>query len=56
MSEKVDCRSCSYHNYSPIGIFPSETCSIHIHMNMDCVCEDYTTSKWIKLKNKLGMI
>jgi len=55
MNDKVDCRSCSYYNKSPIGIIPSETCSIHIHFDMDCKCDDYTTSKWVKLKNKLGV-
>lgn len=54
--KKIDCRSCSYYNKSPVGVFPQETCSIHHKVIFTRICDDYTTSKWVKFKNKFGLI
>lgn len=56
MCEEKSCRSCSYYSETPVGIFPSEICTIHIKWNFDTVCDDYTTSRWVKLKRKIGLV
>lgn len=55
LTEK-QCKNCSYHNFSPVGVFPSETCSIHYVKDFTRYCDDFTTSKWVKIKNKIGLI
>ena len=55
MTEK-QCRNCSYHNFSPVGVFPSETCSIYYVKDFSGYCDDFTTSKWVRIKNKIGLI
>ena len=54
--DNLTCRTCSYYNKSPIGVFPSETCCIHHKVVFTRVCDDYTTSKWVRFKNKIGLI
>ena len=50
---KKDCRSCKYHNFSPVGVFPMETCSKHYKKDFSEICEDYTLPLMERIKQKL---
>ena len=55
-NDEVTCRSCSYYSETPAGILPNEICHRHLKYNFNRTCDDYTTSWWVKLKNKLGLL
>ena len=59
MTEK-SCRGCSYYELYVIDIFPLEHCHKHDWNNKEPLdfhrCEDYTTSKWIRIKTLIKSI